>query len=328
MRALALALLLLAPAEQRKRLAVLEFENNVPAKQGVDRIYFSDLVRGHVQRSVPGLMVMTRESTEALLKGFGTSLAACQEAGECEVEIGRKLQADYVVSGRLTKVGRRFKLTLRLHETESGSLLRDANASGDTIEALDDATAKAVADLAVPLAAPAPRTEAPPTRAQLESTQPPAPAKPSAQDHPEWPLEVTLGVGIGPLVLGKSTPEDVLAFYGRDAKIRRNDDTGEPYEVDYLNYEVKRPNPPSRPISFDFVRGVLSSFSTGSGQAIATRGVKYGTTREQLVQVFGSPDTTKSDVYFVVYDYPSLGVRFHLGKEEWKVWSFELYARN
>lgn len=53
---------------------------------------------------------MTRESTEMILQQFGKTLADC--TGECEVETGRKLGADYVISGRITKVGTRLALTL------------------------------------------------------------------------------------------------------------------------------------------------------------------------------------------------------------------------
>ena len=98
-------IIVLAPLASRaagqQHVAVLEFE----VAQGVkiDRIYFSDLARGAVKKRAPQLFVMTRESTEVLLQANGKTMADC--TGECEVEIGRQLGADYIISGRITQLG-------------------------------------------------------------------------------------------------------------------------------------------------------------------------------------------------------------------------------
>jgi TolB-like protein len=118
-----LFLLAAAAHAERQKVAVLEFE--IGKGLEIDRTYFSDKVRGSVQDRAPHLFVMTRESTEVLLKQFGRTLADC--TGECAVETGRKLGADFVVSGRITKVGTRLALTMRLHATASGELLRTAS---------------------------------------------------------------------------------------------------------------------------------------------------------------------------------------------------------
>ena len=146
-----LAALLLALAVDGQRLAVLEFE--LAKGVDVDRIYFSDLARSAARKRVPQLAVMTRESTEALLKSQGKTLADC--VGTCEVETGKMLGADYVISGRITKVGSRLALTLRLHDTAGGNLLDSEEARGKSIDELLDAADKAIADLLAPLAAPA-----------------------------------------------------------------------------------------------------------------------------------------------------------------------------
>jgi TolB-like protein len=129
-----------APAD---KLAVLEFE--VTQGLDVDRIYFSDLVRGAVQRLAPQLLVMTRESTDVLLKQYGKSLADC--TGECEVEIAKKLSADYVISGRITKVGSRLALTLRLHATADARLLDSEDVRGKDVDELVDLEEGAVTAL-------------------------------------------------------------------------------------------------------------------------------------------------------------------------------------
>jgi len=88
---LAVAIALPARAAEQKHLAVLEFELAQGVK--IDRTYFSDLARGAVKKHAPQLFVMTRESTEALLQANGKTMADC--TGECEVEVGRKLGADW-----------------------------------------------------------------------------------------------------------------------------------------------------------------------------------------------------------------------------------------
>ena len=124
------------------KLAVLEFDDQLRgADRHTDRTYFSDAARAAAKRVAPGLFVMTRESVLTLLKANGKKLEDC--VGNCEVETGRLLGADYVVSGRLTKMGKRFLLTLRLHATQSGELLNTGRAQGKTLEELVDATDEA-----------------------------------------------------------------------------------------------------------------------------------------------------------------------------------------
>ena len=134
---------------ERQKIAVLEFD--VAKGVDIDRIYFSDKVRGSIQDRAPQLFVMTRESTVQLLKASGKKLEDC--AGECEVETGKLLGADYVVSGRITKVGRRFALTMRLHSTASGELLKTAEVLGKDADVLVEKVDGAVETLLGPLVA-------------------------------------------------------------------------------------------------------------------------------------------------------------------------------
>ena len=70
----------LAAETTQLKLAVLEFES---AKgTDVDRIYFSDKVRALSGKLAPHLFVMTRESSEMLLRSMGTSLEKCQTEGQ------------------------------------------------------------------------------------------------------------------------------------------------------------------------------------------------------------------------------------------------------
>ncbi len=100
-----------------------------------DARYLADEVRGAVLKAAPRLSVMTRENLLVLLQASGKDLADCE--GECEVDTGRRIGADAVVSGDVLKFGARYKLSLRLHETKGGRLLATAIASGATLEELD-----------------------------------------------------------------------------------------------------------------------------------------------------------------------------------------------
>ncbi len=129
--------------ESQLRLAVLEFDVAPGIK--IDRMVFSDLARSAVNSRAPALFVMTRESTEALLQANGKTMSDC--TGECEIEIGRKLGADFIVSGRIAQVGKRLFLTMRLFSTADGRLLQSADARGTNIDELVDQADAALAKL-------------------------------------------------------------------------------------------------------------------------------------------------------------------------------------
>ncbi len=136
-----------------KVLAVLEFDSKLEGgeRKAVDVGYLSDTVRGAALDEIPTLRVMTKENVLVLLGANGKTLEDCQ--GECEVETGRKLGADLVISGALLKFGSSFKLNLKLHDTHEGRLLAGTTASGKSIDDLDTATNEAVHKLLRPLVA-------------------------------------------------------------------------------------------------------------------------------------------------------------------------------
>jgi hypothetical protein len=96
----------------------------------------------------PRMIVMTRENTEILLNATGKTLADC--LGECEVETGRKLGVDYVVSGRITRVGAVI-ITMRLFAMPDGRLLSTAEAKGQNAEQLRGSIDGALAKLYLPI---------------------------------------------------------------------------------------------------------------------------------------------------------------------------------
>ena len=127
------------------KLAVLDLRNfsSDIGKQSAQ--YFTDVVRQETLRKAPQLDVMTRENLLVLLQASGKKLEECE--GECEVDTGRRIGADLIVSGVIQKIGTHYKITLRLHETKEGRLLGSAVASGSSLDELDEKTAPAADEL-------------------------------------------------------------------------------------------------------------------------------------------------------------------------------------
>ncbi len=163
-------------------MAVLELKSKLKGqeKEDIDAGYLADVVRSGALDAMPGLRVMTHENMLVLLAATGRKLDECE--GECEVDTGRRLGADIVVSGELLKFGSNYKLNLRMHQTSDGRLLAGAQASGKTVDELDQATSAAVrkllAGLAPPKPAPAPVTSAPSASAPSPGAPTPTPPAP------------------------------------------------------------------------------------------------------------------------------------------------------
>ncbi len=136
------------PVVSSGKLAVLDFHSFSDALKPEDVRYFTDVVRGAVLRAAPGLQVMTRENLLVLLQATGKDASACE--GECEVDTGRRIGADAVVSGEILKVGSHYKLSLKLHETHDGRLLSTSVASGKSIDELDESAQGAATELIAP----------------------------------------------------------------------------------------------------------------------------------------------------------------------------------
>ncbi|HEX4385601.1 MAG TPA: hypothetical protein VH083_21720 [Myxococcales bacterium] len=130
------------------KLAVLDFQNFAKDLSKEDVHYFADVVRGATLRAAPRMDVMTRENLLVLLQASGKDAASCE--GECEVDTGRRIGADAVISGEVLKVGSRYKISLKLHETHEGRLLSTGVASGKSIDDLDEKLQAAAAELLAP----------------------------------------------------------------------------------------------------------------------------------------------------------------------------------
>jgi hypothetical protein len=136
---LVFSLLSQSVAMAEKRLAVLEFQG-----VGVDTALLSvlaDRSRAGVLSTTKGqeidgepLLVLTRENMMDHLAQMGKGADAC--VGECEVELGRNIGVDFIMSGELAQIGSLYVLTVKLHETAGGSLLASEGLETKTVEEL------------------------------------------------------------------------------------------------------------------------------------------------------------------------------------------------
>ncbi len=128
---LAAALLASRPAGAA-RLAVLEFKGEDLAPKALS--YLSRKVRGEALKHLPaGWEVMTRDNMLVLIDA---AAGQCVKEGECEVETGRHIGADLVVSGEVVKLGSKLRLTMNAYDTASGRLLRTAEAASADVDGL------------------------------------------------------------------------------------------------------------------------------------------------------------------------------------------------
>jgi TolB-like protein len=119
-----------AAADSRKvMVAVVELRNEAELRPS-EIAYLTDLARSQARQALPGerFLVMTRESIVALLPP-GKTLADCAK-GQCEVEVGRTIGADYIVTGEVLRFGESMRLNLKVHACQSGDFLGSESMKG------------------------------------------------------------------------------------------------------------------------------------------------------------------------------------------------------
>ncbi|MEZ4468081.1 MAG: hypothetical protein R3F43_27515 [bacterium] len=107
-----------------------------PAKlEAAEARFFADVVRGAGLKALAErALVLTRENLAAQLPP-GTDLAACE--GACEVETGRNVGADFVISGEILRLGGELRVLLKAHETAKGALVATERAAAAGPSALE-----------------------------------------------------------------------------------------------------------------------------------------------------------------------------------------------
>ena len=124
-----------------ERIAVIELENIVGVKE--DQIhYLTEVLRGAAsQLPKTRYSVMTKDNILVMLPPE-VGLDDCQ--GTCAVDTGRRLGAHYILVGSVVKFGKSLRVTLNLHHTQSGQLLRVERLKGLTVYQLEQPLESAV----------------------------------------------------------------------------------------------------------------------------------------------------------------------------------------
>ena len=98
-----------------------------------ERQYLTDKLRQIAVSSLPsnkGYTIMTRENINAMLPP-GKSIEECE--GNCLVETGKNISADYVAQARVSRFDKMLTITVELYETASGKLM--GSYTGESVNA-------------------------------------------------------------------------------------------------------------------------------------------------------------------------------------------------
>ncbi len=130
------------------RLAALDLVDPDTVLSTSAALVLGDAVRGAIRAVLPAprYVIMTRENIFELLPA-DVSLADC--VGTCAVETARRIGADYVVTGRVGRLGDLFRVTLELHATDTANLLTMESARAASASLLEDPIRAAATDLAL-----------------------------------------------------------------------------------------------------------------------------------------------------------------------------------
>ncbi len=122
-------------AQAPQRIAILDFSNSTAVSdEEID--YLAGVLRGAAREVLPerDFLILTRENILDLLPE-GRSISDC--IGECAVETGRLLSAHYVVAGEAVDFGGQLRLSLTLHDTGDGNLLKTGRVGAPDVLGLE-----------------------------------------------------------------------------------------------------------------------------------------------------------------------------------------------
>jgi hypothetical protein len=122
-----------ASSQQSKRLAVIDFRNPDNAVTLSEADFITELVRSEARRALPReqYVLMTKENILELLPPDKRDLSQCE--GQCEVETGRLIGAQYLVTGEIVNFGGELRVTVRLYDVTTGNLLDSRKAAGKKV---------------------------------------------------------------------------------------------------------------------------------------------------------------------------------------------------
>ena len=120
-------------------VAVLETGADGSAKDSVpllDRQYLTNVLREQAVKELPAkenYTIMTRENILQMLPP-GKAIEDCE--GNCLVETGKNIAADYICQARVGRFGTSLTLSAELYETAGNKLIASFNGRGQNVEEL------------------------------------------------------------------------------------------------------------------------------------------------------------------------------------------------
>jgi len=121
-------------AQMREMIAVLELERRTQRLKDDEVQYVTDAVRKAASDALDPAryLVMTRENMDLIVPPDERRCLS----GMCYAEIGRRLQARYVIGGNVRDFGRRFGVTLEAYESRTGAVLAVEQREADDLDAV------------------------------------------------------------------------------------------------------------------------------------------------------------------------------------------------
>lgn len=125
-------------------IAVLDVEGSV---SDAIKIQLADETRAGTLSALPKSQytVLTRENMLSVLQDQNKD-ATCFE-GSCEVEIGRNIGADFIISGHVVQIEGTFLYSVKIHNTQTGALVGTHRIEGESGLSLVRNTAKQTEEL-------------------------------------------------------------------------------------------------------------------------------------------------------------------------------------
>jgi hypothetical protein len=205
-----LALLLLAlPAVAQRRtaavvpppglVALIDRSSEAGSRLGDEqRSVLAQATRGEAARllNAPGWSVLSEENTIAILEGMAIDLSHCE--GDCELQIARSLQADWLVSQRIVRFDELWTVQVNLFQTASGQLIGSETRDCDSQRELRGSLVGAMRDLCRQhLLPPPPEQTPPPPPVHTRAPDPPARERSPGAARPDLRNRFCLEIGAG-----------------------------------------------------------------------------------------------------------------------------------
>ena len=118
-------------------VAVLETMSAPGVVTREEKMYLTDVLRSEAVKALPAeqnFTIMTRENIIAMLPP-GKSIEECE--GECLVETGKNIAADYVAQAHVGRFANNLTITVELYETAGNKLLGSFSSRAPNIESLE-----------------------------------------------------------------------------------------------------------------------------------------------------------------------------------------------